>query len=182
MLHRIIIAAIVLTLAAALAGSYSSSGGAAPKPGFLPGTWIGKGVIAGTVTDGPMTTHFDGGVTFTLKISKTLRASGSGTWRMNMLGSEDGPSDYAVDSTMNGTAPIRLAGSSTTPTFSGTQQIVGEIRSGSMKTPISMTRPLNGTLKIGRAGKCLVRGVTVVQRGVTLTWSAQLKGSGKCNA
>jgi hypothetical protein len=178
---RIGIAAAVAVLVAAAVG-FASSGNAAPKPGFMPGTWVGKGTIKGYVVDGPMSTHFGGGVVFTLKVSPKLAVSGSGTWRMSMLGSADGPSEWAVDSTMNGAASIRLGGPATAPTFSGTQRVTGEIRSGSMKTPISMERPLTGKLTIKRAGKCLVRGVTQMQRGVTLTWSAQLKGSGKCNA
>jgi hypothetical protein len=182
MIHRISMATLVAALAATLAGSFSASGGAAPKPGFLPGTWVGKGTISGTSTDGPMTTHFSGGVTFTLKVAKNLSVGGSGTWRMNMLGSEDAPSEYAVDSTMNGAAVIRFGGPATGPTFSGTQKVTGEIRSGSMKQPISFERATSGKLTIVRAGKCLVKGATVIQSGVKLTWSAQLKGSGTCNA
>jgi hypothetical protein len=183
MTHRILgFATAFAVLATAAAFGSASATEAAPKPGFLPGTWIGKGTISGTSTDGPMTTHFSGGVAFTLKVSKNLGVSGGGTWRMSMLGSEDGPSEYAVDSTMNGTAAIRLGGRSTGPTFSGTQKVTGEIRSGSMKQPISFERALSGKLAIVRAGKCLVRGATVIQSGVTLTWGAQLKGSGKCNA
>lgn len=176
------LALAVVAVAAVLASLAAGSTDAAPKPGFLPGTWIGKGVIKGFVEDGPMATHFDGGIAFTMKVSPSLAVSGSGTWRMNMLGSQDAPSDYAVDSTMMGTAAVTFGGPSTAPTFAGTQKVVGEIRSGSMKHPISMERPLSGKLTIGRAGKCLVRGVTQMQRGVTLTWSAQLKGSGKCRA
>lgn len=181
-LSRISIGAALLVVLAALAIGFTSASHAAPKPGFMPGTWVGKGTIKGYVVDGPMATHFSGGMAFTLKVSPKLAVSGSGKWQMSMLGSQDGPSEWAVDSTMNGTAAISLGGSSTGPTFTGTQKVSGEIRSGSMKTPISMERPLTGKLTINRAGKCLVRGVTQMQRGVTLTWSAQLKGSGKCNA
>jgi hypothetical protein len=172
----------LVALVALVAFAFVGQGAAAPKPGFLPGTWIGKGTITGYVVDGPMATHFGGGVSFILKVSPKLAVSGSGTWEMTMLGSQDAPSDYAVDSTMKGTAAIRLAGPATAPTFGGTQKVVGEIRSGSMKTPISFERKFSGRLTISRAGTCLVRGVTVTQPGVKLTWSAQLKGSGKCNA
>lgn len=176
------LAVLAVAIAAALIGPFAATGGAAPKPGFLPGTWLGKGTITGYSVDGPMSTHFDGGITFTLKVGKNLRVSGTGTWQLNMLGSEDGPSSYAVDSTMRGSAAIRLGGTSTAPTFTGMQEVTGEIRSAGMSHPVSFERALNGRLTITRAGKCLVRGATVVQQGVKLTWSAQLKGSGKCNA
>jgi hypothetical protein len=182
MLRRISLATVVAALTAVLAASLSASSGAAPKPGFLPGTWLGKGTIKGYVVDGPMATHFDGGITFTMKVSKKLAVAGSGTWRMNMLGSEDAPSSYAVDSTLMGTAAISFGGTSTAPTFAGKQKVRGEIRSGGMSRPVSFERDLSGQLTIRRAGKCLVRGATVVQQGVTLTWSAKLKGSGTCNA
>jgi hypothetical protein len=172
----------VVAVATVVAAAFVGHGAAAPKPGFLPGTWLGTGVIKGQAVDGPMSTRFGGGITFTLKVSQARAVSGTGTWRMSMAGSQDAPADYAVSSTMKGSAAIRFAGRSTAPTYSGTQKVTGEVRSGGMRQPISMTRPVNGRLAIGRAGACLVRGVTVIQQGVTLTWSAKLEGSGTCNA
>jgi len=179
---RITALAAASALAAVAAIGTASATPAAPKPGFLPGAWIGKGQIKGYAVDGPMATHFDGGIAFTIKVDRKLRVSGGGTWKLNMLGSEDAPSEYAVDSTMRGTASIRLTGVATNVAFSGTQHVVGEIRSGSMRQPISFDRPFKGALAITRAGKCKVLGRTTVQQGVTLSWSAQLKGSGTCNA
>jgi hypothetical protein len=178
----LILAGSIAVLAAAAAFGTAATTSAAPKPGFTPGTWVGTGTIKGYSVDGPMSTHFDGGIAFTLKVNKQFGVSGTGTWALNMLGSEDAPSDYAVDSTMRGIASIKLGGTSTGITFSGLQKITGEIRSAGVGHPISMERPLNGRLTIVRAGKCLVRGATAIQQDVTLTWSAKLKGSGKCNA
>jgi hypothetical protein len=172
-------AVLVGVLAAGLTAGVAD---AKAKPGLLPGTWVGKGTIKGHAADGPMSTHFSGGVTFTLRVDKKLHVSGGGTWKMRMLGSEDGPSETAVDSSMQGSAAIRLAGASTGPTFSGVQQVRGEIRMGQVARPISFTRPLTGQLVINRAGRCKVTGVTTIQPGVTLTWKAVLKGSGTCNA
>jgi hypothetical protein len=182
MTRRILTIAGSLAILAAAAIGTASATQAAPKPGFMPGTWLGKGTIKGDVVDGPMATRFDGGITFTLKVNPKLGVAGGGTWQMNMLGRQDAPSSYRVDSTLNGLAAIKLGGTSTNVTFSGLQKITGEIRSGGVSRPVSMQRQLTGRLTIGRAGKCLVRGVTVIQQGVTLTWSAKLKGSGTCNA
>ena len=60
--------ALALLLVAAVAGT-ASANQTAPKPGFLPGTWIGKGTIKGSVEDGPMWTTFSGGITSSLMAS-----------------------------------------------------------------------------------------------------------------
>lgn len=170
---------LILALAALLATLAAAPASAAPKPGFLPGTWVGTGTITGSSTDGPFTTHFNGGITFSLKVDAQLRVSGSGTWRLDMLGSENALSADAVDSSMQGTAAARFAGSSTMVSFSGTQTVVGEIRGYGTKRPVSFTRPLTGLLQITRAGKCRVVGATRLPDGVELAWSAVLKG-GRC--
>jgi hypothetical protein len=172
-------AVLAAVVAAALTAAPSQ---AAPKPGFLPGIWIGNGTITGFAQDGPMATHFSGGIRFKLTVSNKLKASGTGTWKMNMLGSEDGPSQSAVDSSLVGSAAVRLAGGATNVTFAGAQHIVGEVRMGALKQPMRFDRPLNLRLAITRAGRCKVTGSTTIQPGVTLKWSAQLKGSGTCNA
>lgn len=173
-------ATLLIGLVLALVGAAGAS--AKPKPGFLPGTWVGKGTITGSSADGPMTVHFSGGIAFTLKVAPSLAAKGSGTWRLDMLGSEDAMSDEAVDSTMQGRAAISLSGSGTKVSFTGLQRVSGEIRSGGRTTPIGFSRPLKGTLTIGRAGKCRVSGANVMPDGVKLVWSATLKGSGSCRA
>jgi hypothetical protein len=180
--RTLVLATALAVVATSLALGTASATDAAAKPGFLPGTWVGKGTISGSSVDGPMSTHFDGGIAFTLKVSKKLSVSGTGTWTLNMLGSEDAPSSSAVDSTMRGSAAITFGGQSTGVTFTGLQKITGEIRSAGVARPFSMQRPLTGRLTIVRAGQCFVRGATVIQSGVKLVWSAQLKGSGTCRA
>jgi hypothetical protein len=183
MLRRITqIAAGALALAVVAAGA-AHAGTAVAKPGFLPGTWFGKGTISGNVTDGPMSTHFSGGISFTLKVSPKLAVGGSGTRQLNMLGAQDAPSSYGVDTSMFGTASIRLAGTSTNVTYAGLQHITGEIRTAGVKRPLTIPdQKVAGRLVIKRAGKCKVTGTSTIQPGVTLSWSAQLKGSGTCNA
>jgi hypothetical protein len=100
-----------------------------------------------------------------------------------MIGSQDAPEDYAVSTKTVGTAKVAFAGPATKPTFSGMQHITRLIRSaGRTREFAPLDKKLNGRLVISRAGKCKVNGVTPIQAGVSLTWSAQLKGSGTCNA
>jgi hypothetical protein len=130
-----------------------------------------------------MSAFFNGRVAFTLTVSKSLAVSGTGTWKLDMLGSEDAPSEYGVDATIVGAATIALKGTGTNVRFSGTQRMQTEIRSaGKTRLGPVTERPLNGRLVITRAGKCRVVGSTPIQPGVTLTWSAKLRGSGTCNA
>lgn len=175
---RLGLAALAALACLGLAGTSTSQ--AAPKRGFLPGTWNGTGTISGSAVDGPITTHFGGGIAFTIRVDRKLRVSGTGTWRMDMLGSSDGPSDSAVDSSMQGSAAIRMGGSASGVTFSGTQKVVGEVRMGGVARAISFDRPLAGRLVITRAGTCKVVGRSALQSGVTLTWTAVMKGSGTC--
>lgn len=183
MLRRLMqIAAATVALAVVAAGA-AQAGSAVAKPGFLPGTWLGKGTIKGYVTDGPMATHFSGGIAFTLKVSPKLAVAGTGSRQLNMLGSQDAPSSYAVDTSMFGTAQIRLTGTSTAVTYAGLQHVTGEFRTANVSRPITMPdKEISGRLVITRAGKCKVTGTSTLQPGVTLTWNAQLKGSGTCNA
>lgn len=167
-------------LAALLASMLCASAGAAPKPGFPPGTWVGTGTISGTTTDGPFTTHLAGGISFRLRVAADRRVSGSGTWKLTMLGSSDGPSSDAVDSTMTGSAAVALRGSATAVTFSGLQRVTGEIRMAGRRRPISFAKPFTGRLQITRAGACRVTGATAVNGGGTLRWSATLEGAATC--
>ncbi|HXH97969.1 MAG TPA: hypothetical protein VNH40_12245 [Gaiellaceae bacterium] len=179
MKHRIAAAAGSLALLAAAA---SANAQAAAKPGFLPGTWKGQGVITGSVGDGPMATTFRGKVAFTLRVSRALRVSGTGIWKQLMLGSE-AAGDNAVNSTMKGSAALKVSGSATNVTFAGTQHVVGVVEAYGLKRALKpFDRPLAGRLVITRAGKCRVVGRSPIQPGVTLAWSALLQGSGTCNA
>ena len=175
-------AILALAVISALVTAVAATAPAAPKPGFLPGTWIGKGTITGTSTDGPYTTHLDGGIAFTLRVDRSLRVSGGGTWKLNMLGSQDGPSSSAVDSTMQGTAAITFAGTGAAVTFTGNARVIGEMRMGDIKRPVSFAQTLAGRLLVTRAGKCRVVGASQVPGGGTLKWTAVLKGSGTCRA
>jgi hypothetical protein len=168
--------ALALLLVAAVAGTASAKQ-AAPKPGFLPGTWVGTGTIKGSVEDGPMWTTFSGGIAFTLKVDKTFRASGSGSWKMNMLGTQDEMSEDAIDSSMFGTASLRLSGSATNVAFKGLMHVVGEIRAYGHKRPMKpFDQEIAKRLVITKATTCKVSGTTQIQPGVTLTWSAKRKG------
>jgi hypothetical protein len=171
------------TLGALLAGGLAAlvvvataSATAAPKPGFLPGTWQVTGTISGRASDGPMTTVFGGGIRFTLRIGSNRRAGGTGTWTMTMKGS--GP----MSSTMRGTAGVTLSGSAVDVRFTGRQTVTGTVGDGTVSTPIRMSRPLAGKLVITRAGKCRVTGTAPMGGGARLTWTALLAGSGTCNA
>ena len=165
----------VLALAAALASS-TAAAPSAPKPGFLPGTWKVSGTISGSSVDGPMTTVFTGKVGLTLTVAKNLKVGGSGTWAMTMTGT--GP----IGSVMNGTAAVKLSGSSVDVRFAGQQSVSGTVGDGTRSTPISMSRPFSGKLVIKRAGKCRVTGTSPMGGGAILTWTALLAGSGTCRA
>jgi hypothetical protein len=168
-----------ITVVSALAGAalaVASAAQGAPKPGFVPGKWVGSGKISGTTGDGPMSEVWRGSVRFTLVVGKSLTAGGSGTWALTMKGS--GP----VGSTMTGSAALKLSGPATDVRFAGTQKISGTVSDGVVSNGINFTRPLNGRLVIARAGSCLVTGTSPMGPGLKLTWSAQLAGSGTCKA
>lgn len=166
------LAALAVTLA-----TTATAGTAGPKPGFMPGTWVGSGTIAGTVEDGLMTTKFDGRVTFRLKVSEKFVVSGAGSWTQTMFGTQDAPSQYGVGAMITGNAAITLKGTSTKVTFSGKQTLVTEIRAGSRRTRTNESEyDLNGRLVITKATQCRVDGKTEIQPRVFLTWSARLKG------
>jgi len=177
MLHRISLATVVAALLTALAGSFSADGGAAPKPGFLPGTWIGKGTISGNgpATEGPATT-FSGKLDFVLVASRDGRVKGTGNWSRTMVGTG------SVSATIVAKTRVRVTGTTTAPRLVGTYRAVGRF-SGHGVTNTSTFAPvsLNEKLVITRAGKCRVTGSHTFN-GVTTQWTAQLKGSGTCRA
>jgi hypothetical protein len=169
------ITAIAALAVTALAGSASAAQSAA-KPGFLPGKWVVTGKISGTTGDGPLSEVWSGNVRLTLVVAKNLTAGGSGTWALTMKGS--GP----VGSTLTGSAALKVSGPATDVRFTGTQQISGMVSDGVHSTALNFTRPVTGHLVITRAGSCSVNGTTPMGGGLKLTWSAQLAGSGTCNA
>jgi hypothetical protein len=177
-LKRLTATAFALAVLAVGLAATATAGTAAPKPGFLPGTWIGQGTIGGSVTDGLMTTKFDGRVTFVVKVNNKLGVSGAGSWRQTMFGTQDAPAQYGVGAMITGTGAIALKGTSTKVTFFGKQKLLTEIRAGSRKTTKHESEAdLSGRLVITKATQCQVSGKTEVQPGVTLTWSAKFKGA-----
>jgi hypothetical protein len=169
----------LLALCAALALVVAASASAkqdAPKPGFMPGTWNGTGKISGKTGDGPMSEVWSGNVRFTVVVGNDRKAGGSGGWALTMKGS--GP----VGSTLTGAAVLRISGAATDVRFAGSQRISGKVSDGVRTSSINFTRPINGHLVITRAGSCRVTGTSPMGAGLTFTWSAQLAGSGTCNA
>jgi hypothetical protein len=180
-LRKLTATALALAALAVALTATASAAPTMPKKGFLPGTWIGQGTIKGSVTEGEMYTMFNGRVSFVLKVSPKLGVSGAGTWKMDMLGTQDGPPEYAVDATIVGAAALALKGTSTKVTFSGKQKLMTQIRVGGKKTPPKESESdLFGQLVITKAERCKVAGQTQLQPGVTLTWSAKFKGA--CSA
>ena len=174
---RTITPVAVLAAAGALAGSLVAGGAAAPKPGFAPGTWIGKGTISGRSSEGggPMTT-FSGAFDFVLRAAPNGHVSGSGTWSRTMVGSG------TVSARIVANTRVNVAGSATAP------RLVGAYRAKATFSSDGVTRSstfapvkLDETLVIARAGKCRITGRHTF-RGVTTEWSAQLEGSGTCRA
>ena len=180
-LGRLVVSALTLAALAVALATSATAGTAVPKPGFMPGVWIGQGTIKGLVDDGLMATVFNGRVAFTLKVNKNLGVSGTGTWKLDMLGTQDAPAQYRVDATIVGTASIALKGTSTSVTFSGKQKLMTQIRAGNRPTSLRESESdIAGQLVITKARSCKVVGATQLQPGVTLTWSAKLKGA--CSA
>jgi hypothetical protein len=176
MKHFVIAAAAALLLAAAAVTAGSAS--AMPKPGFLPGTWIGFATITGSATDGPMHVRFDGRFAFSLMVSKKLAVSGRGNWTLTMVGSEDAPASYAVNSNTVGSATVAIKGTSTNVIYAGTQHIEREITMAGKTTHLApIEADLKGRLPITKATTCKVSGGWQIQPGVTLTWSAKRKGA-----
>jgi hypothetical protein len=173
---RVLAAALLLGLIAAVGAATTAD--AMPKPGFLPGTWIGTASISGSATDGPMHVKFSGRFTFSLTVSKKLAVSGRGHWALTMVGSEDAPARYAVNSNTVGSAAVAIKGTSTNVIYAGKQHIEREITMAGKTTQLPpIEADLKGRLPITKATTCKVSGGWQIQPGVTLTWSAKRKGS-----
>jgi hypothetical protein len=170
--------AAVLALAVVMAVGAATTANAMPKPGFVPGTWIGTATITGSATDGPMHVKFDGRFAFSLTVSKKLAVAGRGNWTLTMVGSEDAPASYAVNSNTVGSAAVAIKGTSTNVIYAGTQHIEREITMAGKTTHLApIEADLKGRLPITKATTCKVSGGWQIQPGVTLTWSAKRKGA-----
>jgi len=174
-------ATLALVVAAALIGSASSTG-AAPKPGFLPGIWNGKGTIGGSVTDEVGTTLFKGTFKFRIKVAPDFTVTGTGRRVLRMKGTGD-PS-----STMRGIGTLKFSGTASDVRFTGTEQVVGNITVNGYTHPLRMTKSIpteegaSAPLVIKRPGKCRALGTVPMGPGVTLKWTAELAIRGTCNA
>jgi len=179
-LHRRVASALAIAALASAVSTAAASAGpahdAVAKPGFPAGTWTGKGVISGSSSEYGQTTRTTGMATFTLKVTRGGRVSGTGSWVTREVGSG------AISSTITGVAPVRFDGIATLPTYRGTQTIKtsfsdGDFRSGNT---FQAEKPFKGALRITRAGHCRVTVGRTVD-GVSFKWTALLNGSGACN-
>ena len=172
------IALALAALCVALAATATAGTAAKPKPGFMPGTWVGKGTISGRVEKDPMTTTSTGRITFVLKVNKAFGVSGTGTWRQTMVGTQDAPSEYAVNARIWGTAPITFSGTSINVKYKGKASILTAIQAGSVEPRTTRSESdIFGFLTIKDAFSCSVSGKSELQPGVFLTWSATFKGA-----
>ncbi len=167
---------LILTAAALGAlGVAAPASHAAAKPGFPAGTWNGTGVISGTSSEYGQTIRTTGRATFTLKVTRGHRVSGTGRWSRKEVGSG------AISSTIKSIARVRFGGIATRPTYAGTQTVTTAFTDGVFGGGTTIKElPFKGALRITRAGHCRVRGSRTTD-GVSFKWTALLKGSGTCN-
>jgi len=145
----------VLGAVAALAIAVSV-GGAAPKPGFRAGTWVGSGVQKGifaVVPDDP--TPVDGTANFTLTVSKSNQATGKLTLKTYM------ELDYlGMKGDITGVTNATLSGTGSDIRFAGPMRLAGEVTDGKLTVPFSLTKPVSGRLLISRSLCTVVTGGT----------------------
>src|SRR5262245_20992856 len=167
---------LITAAAVTLVGAAAPAGQAAAKPGFPTGTWTGKGVIGGTSSEYGQTTRTTGKATFTLKVSRGGRVTGTGRWVTTQVGSG------AISSTIKGIANVRFGGTAKLPTYAGTQTVTTSFSDPVRNdgTTFVAKKTFRGALRITRAGHCRVVGSRTVD-GVSFRWTALLKGSGTCN-
>jgi hypothetical protein len=166
---------LFLTAAAVtLLGAAAPASEAAAKPGFPAGTWTGKGVISGTSSEYGQTTRTTGKASFTLKVTRGGRVSGTGRWTKKEVGSG------AISSTITSIATVRFGGTAIRPTYAGTQSVTTSFSDGVRRGGNTVSLPFKGALRITRAGHCRVTGAKTVE-GVSFKWTALLNGSGTCN-
>jgi hypothetical protein len=166
---------LFLTAAAVtVLGAAAPASQAAAKPGFPAGTWTGKGVISGTSSEYGQTTRTTGKASFTLKVTRGGRVSGTGRWTKKEVGSG------AISSTITSIATVRFGGTAIRPTYAGTQTVTTSFSDGVRRGGNTVSLPFKGALRITRAGHCRVTGAQTVE-GVSFKWTALLTGSGTCN-
>ena len=151
---------IVLVLGGVTALSIAVSvGGAAPKPGFRAGTWVGSGVQKGifsVVPDDP--TPVDGTASFTLNVSKSNVASGKLTLKTSM------ELDYqGLKGEITGIATTTLSGTGSGIRYAGPIKLAGTLSDGTFSTPFAITKSISGRLVINRSTCSFVTGGTTSQ-------------------
>jgi opacity protein-like surface antigen len=147
---------------------------AAAKPAFPAGTWTGKGTISGSSSEYGQETRTTGKATFTIKVTKGGRVTGSGKWVSTEVGSG------AIASTIKSVATVKFAGTAARPTYAGTQTVTTSFSDSAHDEGNTFTLDFKGALRIKRAGHCRVTGGQTIE-GVSLKWTALLQGSGRCN-
>lgn len=166
MTRSLIATAAGLVVGAALLAAAGSNAAAAPKPGFLPGTWAGSGTHKGVfdIGDGhPSPTT--GTVRFTLVVNKNLEASGTLVIKTTMFTKIEDMRGKVV-----GTGTMRISGTGTDVRYAGNLALKGKLTDGKVTIPFGLTRPVSGALRITRAGCTLVAGRTA--QNFPITWTA----------
>lgn len=155
---------VVLGLTALAIGA--TVGGAAPKPGFRPGTWVGSGVQKGIFSVVPGDpSPVDGTATFTVKVTKSNRVGGSLTLKTRM-----GIDHAGMRGTIVGVANTTLSGSGRDIRFAGEMRLSGQLTDGRITLPFALTKPVSGRLLITRSLCTSVVGGTDSQ--LSFTWRA----------
>src|SRR5262245_51947366 len=161
----------VIATAPLVAAIGATSSGAAPKPGFAPGTWDVTGTMRGTSTDYGQTIDTKGTFKFTLRVTKAGGISGTGTWQTTAIGSG------AISSKITGFMRVTLSGTPTDVRYSGNQTLTMHFTDGVASSGNTVTRKKvsTGKLVIKKALSCKVTGGHT-NHGVVTTWTATLKG------
>ena len=167
------LAALALPLSA-VGASAAPLDGTAPKPGFPAGTWTGKGAISGSSSEYGQETRTSGSASFTLKVTRGGRVSGTGKW----VTTEDRQRRHLLDDQECRKGQLRRHRE--TPTYAGTQTVTTSFADGARDDGNTFELPFKGALRITRAGHCRVTGGHSAG-GVSFKWTARLAGSGTCN-
>jgi hypothetical protein len=166
MTRSLIAVAAALLACVGLAAAGGAEAEAAPKPGFVSGTWLGTGIHKGMfdIGDGhPSPTT--GTVRFTLVVDKSLKARGTLTIKTTMHTSIENLRGVVV-----GTGTMAISGTGSEVRYAGKLAMRGKLTDGKVTIPFRVTRPVSGHLTITRAGCTKVVGKTA--QNFPIFWSA----------